>query len=112
MPAAAKSAKAAAAVKCKAVKTTMVGDETSAMGLGSVKAGGPIVRGQHGPAERKYGEAEATRFRRPSWPRQQQPPTRPALRGWARSRRTISMRASSRAPARRTRTYTAFATYE
>ena len=40
----AKSAKAAAAA-CKAVKTTMVGDETSAVGLGSVKAGEPMVRG-------------------------------------------------------------------
>ena len=63
MPAAAKSAKAAAAVKCKAVKTTMVGDETSAMGLGSVKAGGPIVRGQHGPAERaNMAGAEANKI--------------------------------------------------
>ena len=58
MPAAAKSAKAAAAA-CKAVKTTMVGDEASAAVLGLVKAGEPMVCAQHGPAERaNMAEAE------------------------------------------------------
>ena len=41
----------------------MVGDETSAAVLGLVKAGEPMVRGQHGPAERaNMAEAEANKI--------------------------------------------------